>query len=499
MIIRKNIKVFLIVFLVILLVTIGVVYIYKNSQNNSMGSQVIIESVPKTIGDSPTEIIEPEDKSTTGALMQDTYENNKLTYVYKSRQKNGVEITYPEISGLNSDSIKNSINSQISDRIDRILDSNTFRTNSDDSAYVNATITSNFSDVLSVKIFVKFTDSFSKNYGVNFRLDNGNRIKIDDLFTSNAPKKNIITSSAYKSFIVNYYTEDGISNDFYTNIDSDIVNFLSEYNSGKVTEFSFTPQVIELYRDGKTVKIDMQQYHQYMTIYSKFDTNEDLYKDDYNNGKDIPVFVQRPECVYDLFEKPNSTCYIDVVLYDKNGQYDFSEGEMKIIREYRNSLYSRLNGIRETSNVYYSNYVSIERKIENNVEILVFEEEEKFAAVEDNFNDRIYNQILVEQRDVNADNTSESKIYVLDDDMIASASMERKFDIQTGNEIVERQEGEDNQDSENGNGSNNSTENTNQVTNSTSNEVNNSGNSVENTQGNSVNNSGGDIDARVTF
>ncbi len=501
MIINRNTKIFLIVFSVILLICTITIIVYTRTHDGLGSSQVIIESAPKTITNLNTNVVENSDDSTTkGATLQDSYNNNRITYKYKTRQKNNVEVTYPEISGLSSSNINKSINDQINERIDRILDSNTFKNNSDSSAYVSATVASNFSDVLSVKIFVKFTDNFSKNYGVNFRLDDGTRLKIDDLFTKNAPKKNIITFSAYRSFALDYYTEDGISNEFYTNIESDIWNFLTEYNSGKVTEFSFTPQIIELYREGRTIKIYMQDYYQYIAIYNKYKTSSDIYEDSYHNGKDIPIFVQRPNTIYDLYEKPNETCCIDVVIFDKKGKNDFSEKEMKIIKEYRNSLYSRLDTIRREQNVFYSNYVSVERKKEDGKDILVFYEDERYATIDENFENKIYNIILSAQRDVNSDNNPESKINELDENMIGSASVERKFDIETGSEIVEEVE-EPQPEEENQNTTNNTinqtdtTNNTvtNQTTNSTSNTVT---NSTE--QGNNTN-TNGEIDARVSF
>ena len=113
---------------------------------------------------------------------------------------------------------------------------------------------------------------------MNFRLSNGEKIKLDNLFTYDAPKKNIISTAAYRAFALNYYTNEGISNDFYTNIEDDVIRFMEMYNDGDITEFSFTPLTIDLYKDGNTVSIDMTNYYKYIAIYTEFVSNGSLYR-----------------------------------------------------------------------------------------------------------------------------------------------------------------------------------------------------------------------------
>ena len=139
---------------------------------------------------------------------------------------------------INTD-IQKDINTEIKERIKKILDSNNFKKNSDSTANVTTSLEANFSDVLSIKINVKFSENFTKSYGLNYRLDTGERLKIGDLFVYNAPKKNIITESAYKSFAMKYYTDEGISNEFYTNIEGEVLSFLIDYDADKITEIFF--------------------------------------------------------------------------------------------------------------------------------------------------------------------------------------------------------------------------------------------------------------------
>lgn len=443
MIISKNTKIFLIVFSLILIVlTVGAI-VYTNAHKGTDESQIIIEDAMQmnisSLGSTAV-----MDDTTKGLSLRDTYYSNGLTYTYSSGEKNGVPVTYPIIDGLNNSDVQRNINEQIVQKINKVLDSNNFKNNSDDSAYASATVVGNFSDVLSVKIYVKFSDNFGKYYGVNFRLDNGERIKASDLFTYNAPKKNIITENAYKSFAIGYYTAEGLSNEFYTNIDFDILNFLSDYNNGRVAEFSFTPMFIELYREGKTVKIDMKEYAEYIAIYNRFKSSNNLYSDSDKVIKGLPVFTKRQTAVlFDLYERVNDSCILDIyILKSDSVRNDFSEREMEVINNFKYDFIAKLKDVKKEKGIYYSNYVMVSRGKEDGNDVLIFTENEAFIkTVEEDF-ERYYNKILEAERDIfNEDYTS--RIDVLDENDLFKGVFETKYSMETGREYVKEPEDEE--------------------------------------------------------
>ena len=393
MIISKNTKIFLILFSIILVVlTVGAI-VYTNKHKGVDESQVIIEDAMQMNISSLDSTATMED-TIKGLSLEDVYYVNGLTYTYKSSEKNGVSMTYPVIDGLNNGDVQRNINEQIVQKINKVLDSNNFKNNSDNSAYAAASVVGNFSDVLSVKVYVKFNENFGKYYGVNFRLDNGERIKTSDLFTYNAPKRNILTVNAYKSFALGYYTAEGLSNEFYTNIDSDFLNFLLDYNNGKVAEFSFTPMYIELYREGKTVKIEMKDYAEYIAIYNRFKSSSNLYSDTDKIVKGVPVFAKRQTSVlFDLYEKVN----------DSRGRQD---GE----------------------------------------DVLIFTENEAFLKTLEKDFQQYYNKILEAERDILNEDYTGSRIDILDEDDLSKGVFETKYSMETGREYVN--EPEDDEDDE---------------------------------------------------
>lgn len=445
----RNTKIFLVVFSIFLgVITVAAIF-YKNSNKTINESQIIVESGQK-IPNLSKENINNQNMVTKGVSLNDTYAVNGLKYEYEKTEINDIEVNLLKVSGLNNDNVEETINTELKERIKKILDSNNFKNNSDESAYVTTSVESNFSDVLSIKIFVKFSESYNKCYGLNYRLDTGERLKISDLFVYNAPKKNIISEAAYKSFALNYYTEEGMSNDFYTNIEGDVLEFLIDYNNGKITEFAFTPFTIELYREGKTVVIDMIDYYQYISIYCAFVSSSGLYESTTGLAQKIPVFMTRPDCMYDLYEKVNDTCVLDVIIYTDE---EFTDAEKKTIANYRKDLVSRLSGVKAEKGVYYSNYIKVSKSIENGEKILIFEENECFTSCEENlFEDNIYNPIMSAERNKNNIDFDRSKIYFLDENMLISSMGIKKYSVKTTEEIKEIEENPEDEEEEDNNG-----------------------------------------------
>ncbi len=494
----RNTKIFLIVFTVVLVAITILAIIYKKSQKDvSDESRIIIES-----GQKVPEFANPnqngQNTATKGATLDDTYLPNGITYKYEEYKENDVEVKLVQISGMINTDIQKNINTEIKERIKKILDSNNFKKNSDSTANVTTSLEANFSDVLSIKINVKFSENFTKSYGLNYRLDTGERLKIGDLFVYNAPKKNIITESAYKSFAMKYYTDEGISNEFYTNIEGEVLSFLIDYDADKITEFSFNPFTIELYRDGKTVVIDMLDYYSYISIYSIFTASHDLYEDTSNLAEDIPVFTVRPSiALYDLYEKVNSTCILDIIIYSDE---KLTTNEKEVIENYKKDLIKRLAVIRNEKNVYYSNYIKVSKGKEDEKDILIFKENECFAVSEEGkFLDTIYNKIMIAERDRKNISYGRSKIYFLDEEMLQENTGIKKYDISTGEEFVEIEEREDDEeDNDDGEETNNSNNTTNTVTNNANENVVQENHGTENPDENVENNVDNQPAANIT-
>jgi len=443
----KPTKIFLINFTIIIIgITILAIY-YTNKHSVPVESKVIVDSsVGFSLNDSNTDVKKKD--TAKGIDVDGTYDVNGIIYDYeKSTTSNGYSYTYPVISGLRDQSVEEDINKQITDKINKIAESTLFtsKAKSNANANIKAEVVSNFANTISIKLTATMTDTFSKNYGINFNLRNGARVRVADLFVGSAPEKNIVSGAAYKSFATKYVTEDGISNDFYNNIDSEILNFMMAFDSGKVAEFSYTPLSIELYKDGKTVKIDMTEHPEYFAIYSRFETDNDLYAYNDRVAKNVPNLTQRPECIYDLYEKVNDFCYLDVCILKDPKQTDgFTTSEMQTIKNFKQDFEDRLEAVKEYSGIYYSNYVTVTRKNEDDKRILVFEENEKYIILDKaSFKSQILSKILELERDILNENQRESKISLIDNPKIEKYINQTKYRVDSGKEIVEEREEEE--------------------------------------------------------
>ena len=439
MTISRPTKIFLINFTIIIVAITALAVYYTNKHSTPTESTVIVESsMGFSLNDSGTKV-EPKDMA-EGIDVNGTYNNNGVVFDYeKSTTSNGYDVVCPKINGLKDASVEDEINTQITDKINKIAESSLFTKNANQNASIKGEVVSNFANTVSIKLTAKMNENYSKTYGINFNLRNGVRVKIKDLFIGSAPDKNIVSSSAYKCFSIKYITEDGISNDFYNNIDSEILNFMMAYDTGKVAEFTYTPLSIELYKDGQVVKIDMTEHPEYFAIYNRFKTDIDLYTYSERVASNIPTLVQRPNAIYDLYKKENDFCYYDVVIMKDPSQEDnFTTSEMTAIKNYKKDLQKRIEVVKDYSGIYYSNYVTVSRKTEDDKKILVFNEDERYIIVDKSkFREEVYKPILAAERSTLNEDAKESKINVLESSKIEKYTFQRKYRVDSGKEIIE--------------------------------------------------------------
>ena len=222
------------------------------------------------------------------------------------------------------------------------------------------------------------------------------------------------------------------------------------YDNGKVAEFTYTPLSIELYKDGKIVKIDMTRQPEYFAIYTRFETDNDLYAYSDRVAHNIPNLMQRPECMYDMYKKVNDHCYMDVVIMKDPEQDDeFTTTELDAIKNYKKEFENRIKIVQEYSGIYYSNYVTVSRGTENDKRILIFNEDERYIIVEkQKFKEEVLSKIMAAERNVINENMKESKLNLLDDSRIQKFPNQKKYRVDTGKEIEEEQDEEEEEETE---------------------------------------------------
>ena len=310
-------------------------------------------------------------KDVDGIDLKGTYNQNDLKIKESKVTKEKVEINYLQISGLKNKIIQENINQEIEKvalnfyrekikDLDKVI--NVF-------VYINNT--ANFANTISfdVSYVAKIDDDgdgfFQGFKGINYDLTTGNEITIDKLFTSNAPIENILRNSAYYSFAQNN-VEENLAGDFvvadYGDIEGEIFTFINQYKKGKIEEFNFSPNEIDIYygEDNKKITIDMEKYADYIAIYNRYLTNESIFETNNVGLKNLYTLSERylVDYRYINYEK-GSNYFIDINIDNTDGEENiFSK---KLLQNKVSKIESEIEKIksiasRDTSNFYVLNY-----------------------------------------------------------------------------------------------------------------------------------------------
>lgn len=290
--------IFVVIFSLICIITTTLLILFKNAKVEDINSTDIIGQTSD----------KNQVKDVPGIDLNGTYNQNDLLVKEVEVTKEDVEIRYLQISGLKNKTIEKKINKEIEEvalnwykeeikKLDEVVN-----------VYVSMWNYANFSDTISFEInyVAKVNDNSDAFYqgskGFNYNLNTGEKIKVNELFTSDAPIENILRRSAYYSFVSGTIEEnrrgDLIVSD-YGDVEDEIVEIITAYKKGKIKEFYYTPQMIYLmYREDKMLTIQMKDFPEYIAIYNRFVSKESLYENNNIGTKNIYTLATRYNDIY---------------------------------------------------------------------------------------------------------------------------------------------------------------------------------------------------------
>ena len=263
----------------------------------------------------------------TGTVNRDKfnikYTNNNLKFVTEEQ-----EITFEneadagmgeilktasrfEISGLKNKTVQDKINNEIRNIINLYREQN---------CIVKIETTANFSDVLSLKIWISNlnrANQASRMIGLNYRLDNGEKLKLQDLFNANRDARDAIKGSLEKK--VATYSKDLTKYTTAQKMQEIDVKELAEFDNNKEYEFSFGDKEIEIYNIGqdtdesdiRTLQILLADYADKIAIFTRYVSKEYLYEEVNNNStgnNENTAFLKLNK--YSSFKKIDETTYV---------------------------------------------------------------------------------------------------------------------------------------------------------------------------------------------
>ena len=310
--------IFVAIFSVTCLIVTAILIVYQSIE--------IEESIGKISG-------ETEEKDVPGIDLNGTYNQNNLEIEEKSLSLEQIEIRYFQISGLKNKEIENKINKEIEQKALNCYKEKVKDLNEVINVQVIMKNTANFANTVSFELsyYAKIDDDddgfYQGTQGLNYDLNTGEKITIDKFFTSDAPIENVLRKSTYYSLVENC-SEENLAGDFivldYGNIEDDVAEFIYLYKKGRITDFYYTPRYIYVcYDEDKIISIDMNEYAEYIAIYSRYLSEESLYENDNIGTKNVYTLAERLNNMYYYQNYQNENNYfIDIAVDSQNADSD---------------------------------------------------------------------------------------------------------------------------------------------------------------------------------
>ena len=289
--------VFVIIFSVLCMIVTGILILYQNIDIEEKNEEVT-QGVSK----------EPIEKDVPGINLKGTYNQNDLKIEEKSITQEKVEVRYAQISGLKDKNVEDKINKEIEKAALNCYKKQVKDLDEVINVYVSMWDAANFANTVSFELsYIAKTDDYSDDYyqglqTLNYDLNTGEQITIEQIFTSDAPIENILRKSAYYN-LVSSKVEDNLAGDLivsdYGDIEDEIVEIINLYKRGKITEFSYTPMVINFfYEEKQIVSINMKDFAEYIAIYNRFLSQESLFENDDIGEDNLYTLTRRYSDIY---------------------------------------------------------------------------------------------------------------------------------------------------------------------------------------------------------
>lgn len=350
----KSKLIFVIIFCVICITVTTLLIMYNKIDIN----EEIEEKGGETIQTTATE------KDIDGINLKGKYDENDIKIIEKNVSKEKVEISYFQIDGLKDTKVQNSINKQIED-----IALNQYKEKIDLSKVVNATVSvmcfANYGNTLSIytnywgKVNDNSDDIIEDRNGVNFNLKTGEKILFNQIFTSDAPIEKILIKSAYNSFVTNR-AEMNLSGQFivedYGNIDEDISDVIEQYRRGKIENFYYTEETIDILYEDITINIDMKDWYEYIAIYNRFLTDESIYTSDDIGLDNLYVLTTKDNKNFYYYNYQNEKNYYIEIAIDWWGEESSDDVEKKIVADKIKSIEKEISKLKVIANEKQDNF-----------------------------------------------------------------------------------------------------------------------------------------------
>ena len=265
------------------------------------------------VGSAPSDGKEASDERTIH--LSDTYDENDLRVSYLTEIKGESNtLTYGQIDGLLNKEVQEKINKVLYEEAEKAyndaFDHYTFAPH----VYVYTSVRSSIADTLSVRILghaYGTSESYFAPYYVNFRLSDGERLTLYDLFKSDTEGRDLFNTSTYTEILYQIGLI-GTGEDWmpriedYNDVEDLMLDLIQSFNAHEDRPFTFDADSFTLPCDVsgtmREISIRFASVMEQVTIFGKYVSETDLYTGEYPRAKGIPVLIDRYNEAYGLYE-----------------------------------------------------------------------------------------------------------------------------------------------------------------------------------------------------
>lgn len=262
-------------------------------------------------------IVNPEGTYSLNPIKINRYEMDVL----------GKKVEYVQIDGLKDDSVEIKINNKIREKTNKVA-TELFTKYQITNYYSGCTVRGNFANILSISAYVQvgindWEEYHEEEFCFNFNLIDGNEFSIDDVFSSKFNMENVLLDELYESVVEEHAEFDDydgamvVPNDA-EDIEEIVYSIISDYQRGKEIAFYVTPQKVSVKTGAwSEASILFNDYIEYITIYDKFKTTENIYDGNYNAKSELPNLTNLEEwgSLEEYISKEGSNYYINAAWF----------------------------------------------------------------------------------------------------------------------------------------------------------------------------------------
>lgn len=207
-----------------------------------------------------------------GVDLNGFYDENDLVVTEINEDTDNSYFSYPQFDGLKNEEVQTAINELIRSEAARLKQQDIDA--GGDIRYLSYNLCGNFANVLSVGLY-----SANEQLYLNFNLNDGSLLELQDLFRTDADLQGIIHGAFYNTMTVH-----NLANRYWEKVNSpdemELYKAVKAYLTADTQRFLFTPAEIYLYYEDYVATIPVADHGEDIVIYTKYLTEESIFVHD---------------------------------------------------------------------------------------------------------------------------------------------------------------------------------------------------------------------------